>query len=112
MMRSVALLTALLLAGSCQTYDFERVVPLAVAQTTDKTIVASKRLKPNVMLLVDNSGSMLFPSDASDPDCTVGGVLCGNAATACPASCPTRVSELKNAMGAFLQTSGTIARLG
>ncbi|MDP2276530.1 MAG: adventurous gliding motility lipoprotein CglB [Archangium sp.] len=112
MMRSVALLSVLILAGSCQTYDFERVIPLAVAQTTDKTIVASKRLKPNVMLLVDNSGSMLFPSDASDPDCMVGATLCGSAGVACPPGCPTRVSELKTAMATFLQTSGSIARLG
>ena len=46
MMRSVALFAVLLLAGSCQTYDFERVIPLAVAQTTDKTIVASKCSSP------------------------------------------------------------------
>lgn len=110
-MRFSALLSVLLLSGSCQTYDFERVIPLAVAQTTDKTIVASKRLKPNVMLLVDNSGSMNFPADASNPNCTVGGSLCGMG-TACPSNCPTRVNEMKNAMATFLQTSGTIARLG
>ena len=106
------------LSLSCQTYDFERVVPLFVAQTTDKTIVASKRLKPNVMLLVDNSGSMLLPVNPADPDCMVTNlqgarVLCGSASAACPvATCPTRSSELQSAMGAFLMNSGTIARLG
>jgi hypothetical protein len=94
----------------CQTYDFERVVPLAVAQTTDKTVVASKRLKPNVMLLVDNSGSMLFPINAAASGCPAG---CGSgAANPCPGTCPTRISEMKNAMGAFLQSSATVARLG
>lgn len=110
MMRSAALVTVLLLAGSCQTYDFERVVPLAVAQTTDKTIVASKRLKPNVMLLVDNSGSMLLPTDPNVAACPAD---CGNSVTnLCPPTCPTRVTEMKSAMSSFLQTSGTIARLG
>ncbi|MDP1828727.1 MAG: adventurous gliding motility lipoprotein CglB [Archangium sp.] len=107
MMRSVALFTVLLFAGSCQTYDFERVVPLAVAQTTDKTIVASKRLKPNVMILVDNSGSMEAPISpcAAAP-------TCGSPGNRCPPGCPTRISELKSAMATFLQTSATIARLG
>lgn len=109
MMRSVALSSVLILAGSCQTYDFERVIPLAVAQTTDKTIVASKRLKPNVMMLVDNSGSMLLPTNPGAGGCPMG---CGSAGNMCPGTCPTRISELKSAMATFLQTSGTIARLG
>ncbi len=109
MMRSVALSSVLILAGSCQTYDFERVIPLAVAQTTDKTIVASKRLKPNVMLLVDNSGSMLLPTNPGAGGCPVN---CGTASNPCPGTCPTRITELKSAMATFLQTSGTIARLG
>lgn len=110
MMRSFALFAVLLLAGSCQTYDFERVVPLAVAQTTDKTIVASKRLKPNVMLLVDNSGSMEIP--IAGPNTCAADLMCGSPGRRCPPGCPTRVSEMKNAMATFLQTSGTIARLG
>ncbi len=109
MMRSVALSTVLLLAGSCQTYDFERVVPLAVAQTTDKTIVASKRLKPNVMMLVDNSGSMLLPTNPGAASCPAG---CGTVTMQCPGNCPTRITDLKSAMSTFLQTSSTIARLG
>lgn len=109
MMRSAALVTVLVFAGSCQTYDFERVVPLAVAQTTDKTIVASKRLKPNVMMLVDNSGSMLLPTNSAAAGCPAG---CGTQTMQCPATCPTRISDLKSAMATFLQTSATIARLG
>ena len=114
-MRLHGLMAALVLV-SCQTYDFERVVPLFVAQTTTDTIVASKRLKPNVMLLVDNSGSMLSPTDPADPDCTVTDrngmrVLC-DSGNLCPTTCPTRSSELKSAMGLFLSNSGSIARLG
>lgn len=96
--------------ASCQTYDFERVVPLAVGQTTQNEVIASKRLKPNVMLLVDNSGSMLLPTDSTNGACPAG---CGtSSANQCPPTCPTRVSELKSAMATFLQSSGTIARLG
>jgi hypothetical protein len=109
MMRLAGLLSVVLFALSCQTYDFERVVPLAVAQTTDKTIIASKRLKPNVMMLVDNSGSMLAPINTAGPNCTPG---CGTAQSPCPPGCATRISELKNAMGTFLANSGTIARMG
>ncbi|MBL8910388.1 MAG: adventurous gliding motility lipoprotein CglB [Archangium sp.] len=110
MMRSFGLLSVLVLVASCQTYDFERVTPLAVGQTTDKTIVASKRLKPNVMLLVDNSGSMLLPTNTANPNCPAN---CGNSASnPCPGTCPTRVSEMKSAMATFLQSSGAIARLG
>ena len=108
-MRMRALL-AVMLAG-CQTYDFEPVEPLLVGQTVDKTLVASRLPKPNLMLLVDNSGSMLLPTDPSVASCTVNGALCGGS-TPCPASCPTRSSELKNAMSTFLARSGTIARLG
>lgn len=114
-MRLPGLMAAVVLV-SCQTYDFERVVPLFVAQTTTDDIVASKRLKPNVMLLVDNSGSMLSPTDDTDPDCMVRDrnnvlVLC-DSSNPCPSTCPTRSSELKNAMGLFLASSGTIARFG
>ncbi len=108
-MRLRALL-ALMLAG-CQTYDFEPVEPFSIGQTTDKQVIVSRRLKPNVMLLVDNSGSMLLPTDPSVASCTLNGTLCG-AATPCPASCPTRSSELKSAMSTFLSSSGTLARLG
>lgn len=109
MNRPVALLGLSLLVTACQTYDFQRVTPLAVAQTTDKKIIASRGLKPNMMLLVDNSGSMMAPINAGAAGCPVG---CGSSSNPCPGSCPTRVSEMKNAMGAFLQASGDIARLG
>lgn len=116
MMRPLGLFAVMIFAASCQTYDFERVVPLAVAQTTDKTIVASKRLKPNVMMLVDNSGSMFLPTNPSAAGCPPlapdGSPGCGTGGNLCPGACPTRISELKNAMNTFLQSSGTIARLG
>ncbi|MCY1082344.1 adventurous gliding motility lipoprotein CglB [Archangium lansingense] len=68
--------------------------------------------KPNLMLLVDTSGSMTNPVDMSDPDCRPGGVLCGDSRPCNTAVCPTRWSALQGAMHNFLSTSGTIARFG
>jgi len=44
--------TAVYVAG-CQTYDFEPVQPLAVAQTTQKYTTIAQSKKPNMLLLVD-----------------------------------------------------------
>ena len=74
---------------SCQTYDFEPVEPLAMAQKTDHRVVISRKSKPNMMLVVDKSGSMLLPSGSG-----------------------TRLSEMKSAMQTFLSKVGTKARLG
>lgn len=92
---SIPALCASALAGvilSCQTYDFEPVQPLAISQKTDTKIVISRKAKPNMMLVVDKSGSMLLE----------GG---GGPGT-------TRLGEMKSAMGTFLSQFGTTARLG
>ncbi|MFT3712624.1 MAG: adventurous gliding motility lipoprotein CglB [Archangium sp.] len=95
---------------ACQTYEFNRVEPFTVSQHTEIIIFASHRLKPNVMLLVDNSGSMLFPTDPTNPACPAN---CGNSQNnRCPATCPTRVSEMRAAMDSFLTNRGTVARFG
>jgi hypothetical protein len=80
----------LALSLGCQTYDFEPVQPLAVGQTTQKSHLVAKALKPNVMILVDKSGSMSQQITATT----------------------TRISELQSAMNAFLGSSGNIARFG
>jgi hypothetical protein len=104
------------LAGACQTYDFEPVEPLALAQTTVEETVSVLSRKPNIMMLVDTSGSMMLPVDAADPDCTATydgeQVPCGlDAETACnPQVCPTRWTELQAAVPQFLAQSGPEAR--
>lgn len=108
MIRPVLLAALALSAVGCQVYDFEPVTPLAVAQTTQSRNVTLRNLKPNLMLLVDKSGSMLAPINPSGPNCTPG---CGPSSP-CPANCATRISELKNAMAGFLQMSGSLARVG
>jgi hypothetical protein len=94
---------------ACQTYDLGPVSPLTLAQTTQSTVVTAHTLKPNVMLLVDKSGSMSGPIDATDPACPAG---CGPGGPACPAACKTRISELRSAMTTFLASHATTARLG
>ncbi|WNG38118.1 adventurous gliding motility lipoprotein CglB [Archangium violaceum] len=101
------------LATGCQTYDFEPVDPLAISQTTETRRIEARASKPNLMLLVDKSGSMTEPVNPSDPDCLVGGRVCGDTSRPCnTAVCPTRWSELQGAMQDFLGSSGTLARFG
>jgi hypothetical protein len=104
------------LAGACQTYDFEPVEPLAIAQTTFEEPLVGRRLKPNVMLLVDTSASMTDPVDKSDPDCLLsgpnGGKICGDEDACNPAICPTRWTELQAAVPKFLADTGAFVRFG
>ncbi|QRK07577.1 adventurous gliding motility lipoprotein CglB [Archangium violaceum] len=100
------------LATGCQTYDFEPVDPLAISQTTETRYIEARAAKPNLMLLVDKSGSMKDPVDPSDSDCMVAGELCGQTRPCNTATCPTRWSELQAAMRDFLDSSGTLARFG
>ncbi len=100
--------TPIVVLAACQTYDFERVDPLAIQQTTQSEPIGGRQLKPNLMLLLDKSGSMSTPISASAPGCPAG---CGSGSP-CPAGCPTRISELRSSMAAFLPSAGTIARMG
>ncbi len=96
--------------AGCQTYDFEPVEPLAIAQTTERKVVISKKKKPNIMLLVDKSGSMKFAVDDKDPRCKPN---CNDTGyPACPADCPLRLQDMKSAMQDFLGQYGTTARFG
>jgi hypothetical protein len=107
----LGLLALAAFAAACQTYDFEPVDPLAISQRTEKVLVTARAGKPNVMLVVDKSGSMLFPVDPSNPNCPANcGPPPGN--TPCPSNCPTRLSDMKAAMGPFLSQSGSLARFG
>jgi hypothetical protein len=106
-----------LCAGGC-----EKSAPEPEPEEEEPTLVEEPltilNQKPDVMLLVDTSGSMTSPLTPDDPDCLVQldgeYVLCGGTdATACnTAVCPTRWSELQAAMPDFLAESGTEARFG
>ncbi len=105
------------LAG-CQTYDFEPVDPLAISQTTETRRIEARESKPNMMLLVDTSGSMTDPVDPERTNssgtkvCKRNGVTCGLTFPCDTTVCPTRWTELQNAMTDFLNSSGAIARIG
>lgn len=77
----------------CQTYDFQPLSPMTVAQTTTEVTIDPKHLKPNLWLLVDRSGSMVTNADA------------------CPPGSCTRWQALQDAMGAFLTNHGDVARM-
>lgn len=107
-MRSLVTVLATAALG-CQVYDFEKVVPLAIAQTAQAKDVVARKPKPNLMLLVDRSGSMKSPINPAEPRCTPVGCGPGNP---CAPTCPTRETEMKTAMASFLANSGTVARMG
>lgn len=99
---------------ACQTYDFEPVEPLAIAQTTVEEVINARRSKPNIMLLVDTSASMTDPVDPSNPNCMVEydntRILCGRQAPCDVSVCPTRWTELQAAVPTFLASSGKFVR--
>ncbi|NMO19664.1 adventurous gliding motility lipoprotein CglB [Pyxidicoccus fallax] len=106
------------LAGACQTYDFEEVDPLLLAQTTIEETVHARNRKPNIMLLVDTSASMMLPVNEADTDCRTTyqnqQITCGSVAdvsAACnPQVCPTRWTELQAAVPKFLADTGPHVR--
>src|SRR5438105_15917724 len=101
-----ALLAAAVLVTACQTYDFEPMSPRAIAQTTQSYSVNAHQLKPDMMILLDKSGSMGNPlTPSASCVCTYGGNASCNETT-----CPTRMGQMKTAMGQFLMNSGRVAR--
>ncbi len=107
--RLLWLLVALGLTAGCQRYQLEYVPPLAVVAGTQETTLRVKRFKPNLMLLVDKSGSMDLPIDPALPACG----SCGSKTNPCNVvSCPTRWSELSIAVDGFLANNPTVARYG
>ncbi len=110
-----ALLLAALTNG-CQVYDFEPVTPLALGQTTQTKTLTVTPFKPNLMLMVDKSGSMDLPVDPTNLACYTapGGAVCGqDKAFPCDAGvCPTRWSTLSSTVSAFMASDYASARFG
>ena len=105
------------LVVGCQRYDFEPVSPIALSQTSSSYSVIAKKLRPDIMLTVDNSGSMYLPINPNLSACKlVDGGSCGtdytDPSSYCGGSCPTRTSELRRAMTGFFADAGTVARFG
>ncbi|MFP2931978.1 adventurous gliding motility lipoprotein CglB [Pyxidicoccus sp. 3LG] len=104
------------IAAGCQSYDFEPVDPLAIAQTTVEETITARGRKPNIMMLVDTSGSMTDPVNKDNPSCLVEDgdetVVCGTAIPCDTRVCPTRWTELQAAVPQFLSSSGPYVRFG
>jgi hypothetical protein len=123
---TAAILLAAALLASCQVYDFEPVTPLALGQTTQVTTLAVTPSKPNLLLLVDKSGSMDLPIEPLKASCRTGpaNTSCGQTkaypcdagtcetATPDPNACCTRWSTLSSTVGTFLQQNNQSARYG
>jgi hypothetical protein len=103
----VATVTAVTTA--CQSYDLEPVNPRAIRTVHVVSEVTAQKAKPDLMLMVDRSLSMNLPVNPADARCPAG---CGTFGNACPATCPTRWSELSAAMNDFLTQYGGVARMG
>jgi hypothetical protein len=115
--RFVRLAGVLLCVAACQTYQFEPVAPLSLSQSVTSEPVVIKKYKPNLMVLVDKSGSMDQPVQPQLPGCIQNGTLCGTGPNAktnpCnPTVCPTRWSELNIALDQFLQAQAQTVRFG
>ncbi len=100
-------LVVVVLISSCQQYEFNRVEPITYVQTQEEKIYALQGLRPDFVMLLDRSGSMAYPLSVAAPTC--GGCSLGG----CPATCPTRLSELRQATTEFFNSpSRSIARWG
>jgi hypothetical protein len=104
----LVLFGAAALTAACQVYDFEPQLPGAVSSLTERRVVVVQEPAPNLMLVVDRSGSMDEPVDREHPACAPG---CSNL-DPCGPGCPTRLSELRAAIDVFVTEVGDEARLG
>lgn len=111
-MRAISLATLTSFAVACQTYDFEPADPIAWALTSTRETKYGRTV-PNLMLLVDKSGSMDQPIELGAPACQTRAGTCGAKSNLCdPRVCPTRWSELQGALSAFVGSSGGVGRFG
>jgi hypothetical protein len=80
--------------AACQSYDFAYIPPSSLSQTTQTRTIKPITRKPNIMLLVDKSGSMDEGLDG------VKGTL------------PSKLTVLRETMNKFLTDNGKRARIG
>lgn len=71
-------------------------------RSTAGLVAATPAPAPDVMVLLDVSGSMNLPADPTSAACPAG---CGAPGSLCPAACPTRLTEAQLAMNGWLDES-------
>ena len=125
---ALSLCVSIAVVVGCQTYDFAPVQPLAITQATTVLTINAVAAKPNLMFLVDRSGSMTLPFNTKQEDGTTNSFcfpgdsgtaadVCGNQSVTttkiqCTAQCPSRWDTLSSTTGNFLTSNGTVARMG
>lgn len=112
-MRPVSLPSCLALALACQGYQFEEVTPRFIGAKTESHTVPSEKLAPNLMLVVDRSGSMKQAADGSGQCCTLNGSMNGEYDPASPVAC--KWNDLKHLLGSqdgFLATNASTVNFG
>ena len=108
-MRPASLTLCLALVLACQGYQFEEVVPKFVGTKTESHPVPSEKLPPDLMLVVDRSGSMTEAADGSPGGCT----LAGDYHPDSPVPC--KWNDLKRLLASgtgFLTTNASIVNFG
>jgi len=107
--------------AACQTYDFEPVPIFTATQYGSEVELEAKPLPPNIMLLLDKSGSMralINPNknvrdesirDTDNLACNSTNCTTDVDTRECEPTCSTRINELRYAMKAFLDNSLEIA---
>jgi hypothetical protein len=108
-MRLFALLPLCL---ACSHYDFEPMQPFAFAQSTTHVDAYGRDRKPQLLFLVDRSGSMDEPMNPTLAACQVSGKTCGQNPKCDPLVCPTRWSELQRAMNQLFADHATLGLMG
>jgi hypothetical protein len=99
---------------ACQSHDFVPVDPITLAVNTTHTTVIGKQRPPNIMLVVDRSGSMVDSVSGTGPACTLDGSREADYDPLSPNPC--KWNDLKNVFtdptDGFLVQSQNIARFG
>lgn len=112
-MRRFAAVALALLIG-CQDQEFEPVVPSAYQVRNVRVSVPARQLPPNIMLVVDRSGSMIDSVSGVGPSCSIDGTANSAYDPLSPNTC--KWNDLKSALAdsstGFLVQSQALGRFG
>ncbi len=103
-----------MLLGACQRQEFLAIEPSAFQVTNHVIEVQARQLPPNIMLVVDRSGSMVASASGSGANCTIDGTQDSPYDPRSPNPC--KWNDLKEALAdpasGFLVRSQNLGRFG
>ncbi|HEY3450242.1 MAG TPA: vWA domain-containing protein [Myxococcales bacterium] len=108
-MRPASLSLCLALVLACQAYQFEEIEPKFIGAKTESYAIPSEKKPPNLMLVVDRSGSMTEAADGSAVGCAQNGEYDSGSQVPC------KWNDLKRLLaseGGFLATNAGIVNFG